>query len=99
MVESRHGESRRPGDLGQSTPTGSSPHPPTSADRQRAFAFARRPAMALCRGLAEYDDRHWCDCVTEPGAIERYRWLIVAMGVARATPADWPSPIWHAAAT
>ena len=61
---------------------------PSSVDRdgQRAFESARRAAIELGKGLAEDDCPDWPRCVADPEVIERYRWLLVAMGTARATP-------------
>jgi hypothetical protein len=58
---------------------------PVAIDRQRAFESARRAAIALGKGLAEDDGPDWPRCVADPETIERYRWLLVAMGTARAT--------------
>lgn len=54
--------------------------------RQRAFERARRAAMEIGKGLAGDDGPGWPRCVPDPEAIERYRWLLVAMGIARVTP-------------
>lgn len=59
---------------------------PVDRDRQRAFESARRAAIELGKGLAEDDGPDWPRCVADPETIECYRWLLVAMGTARATP-------------
>jgi len=59
---------------------------PVDRERQRAFESARRAAIELGKGLAEDDGPDWPRCVADPETIERYRWLLVAMGTARATP-------------
>lgn len=57
-------------------------------DRQRAFEAARREAMALCPGhLGRRTRFHGITSIAaEPAVVERVRWLVVAMGVARGTP-------------
>lgn len=58
-----------------------------SPDQQRAYERARRAAMALCPGLLTPDSsRPWQTCIVDSESIERYRFLIAAMGVARGTP-------------
>lgn len=59
---------------------------PVDRNRQRAFEAARRAAVELGKGLAEDDGPDWPRCVADPETLERYRWLLVEMGTARATP-------------
>ena len=59
---------------------------PVDRDRHRAFEAARRAAMALGKTLPEDDGPDWPRCVADPDTVERYRWLLVAMGIVRATP-------------
>lgn len=57
-------------------------------DRQRAFEAARRAAMALCPGHCGRRTRFHAIAAgaEDPLVVERVRWLLVAMGVARGTP-------------
>lgn len=59
---------------------------PADRHRHRAFEAARRAAIALGKGLAASDGPGWPNSVPDPSRIERYRWLLVAMGTARGTP-------------
>jgi hypothetical protein len=63
-------------------------HGPIAPHQQRAFEAARRAAMLLCRGYDRRPSRfrHHRDPEEDPETIERVRWLIVAMGLARGTP-------------
>lgn len=55
-------------------------------ERQRAFEAARRAAMALCPGHGRRGSFHALEGRMDPLVVERVRWLVVAMGVARGTP-------------
>lgn len=88
MARRTHGHSHVVLPSGQArAASGAGPAPlPADRDRQRAFEAARRAAIGLCKGLAEDDGPDWPRCVADPEVIERYRWLLVAMGAARGTP-------------
>lgn len=62
-------------------------HGPIAPQQQKAFEAARRAAMLLCPGYDRRPTRfrHSPETELDPEVIERVRWLIVAMGVARGT--------------
>lgn len=63
-------------------------HGPIAPHQQRAFEAARRAATPLCPGYDRRPTRfrHGPGTELDPETIERVRWLVVAMGVARGTP-------------
>lgn len=76
------------GDRARAADEGAIPsnHGSIPRERQRAFESARRAAMSLCRGQ-DKGRYHLIGAEEEdPAVIERVRWLVVAMGVARGTP-------------